>query len=45
VLSTFDSLKGFARAASIMSIAAIGVAGLAHGMELSRVDVGAQAPQ
>jgi peroxiredoxin len=28
-----------------MSIAAIGVAGLAHGMELSRVDVGAQAPQ
>jgi peroxiredoxin len=47
VLFTFDSLKGFARAASIVSIAVagIGLAGLAHGTGLSRVDVGAQAPQ
>jgi peroxiredoxin len=47
VLSTFDSLKGFARAASIVSIAVggIGSAGLAHATGLSRVDVGAQAPQ
>jgi peroxiredoxin len=37
-------LKGFARAASIVSIAAI-VAGSAHGSELGRVAVGAQAPQ
>jgi hypothetical protein len=43
-----DSLKGIAaRAASIMSIAAacIGLAGLAQGTGLGRVDVGAQAPQ
>jgi peroxiredoxin len=47
VLSTFDSLKGFARAASIISIAVagIGVAGLAQATGLSRVDVGAPAPQ
>jgi len=47
VLSTFDSLKGFARAASIASIAVagIGLAGLAQGTGLGRVDVGAQAPQ
>jgi peroxiredoxin len=40
-------LKGFARAASIVSIAVIagvGPAGLAPATELSRVDVGAQAP-
>lgn len=47
MLSTFDSLKGFARAASIISIAVagIGVAGLAQATGLSRVDVGAPAPQ
>jgi peroxiredoxin len=47
VLITFDALKGFARAASIVSIAAavIGVAGFAHATGLGRVDVGAQAPQ
>jgi peroxiredoxin len=46
VLITFDSLKGFARAASIVSIAAaVGFSGFAHATELSRVDVGAQAPQ
>ena len=47
MLSTFDSLKGFARAASIVSIAigGIGPAGLARATELARVDVGAQAPQ
>ena len=49
MLSTFDSSKGFARAASIASIAVacfgIGLAGLAQGTGLSRVDVGAQAPQ
>jgi peroxiredoxin len=47
VLSTFDSSKGFARAASIASLAlaGIGLAGLALGNGLSRVDVGAQAPQ
>ena len=46
MLSTFD-LKGFARAASIASIVAtgIGVAELAHATGLSRVDVGAPAPQ
>jgi peroxiredoxin len=46
VLSTFDSLKGFARAASIISIAAAGVgwAGLGCATGLSRVDVGAPAP-
>jgi peroxiredoxin len=47
VLFTLDSLKGFARAASIVSIAVIagvGPAGLAPATELSRVDVGAQAP-
>jgi peroxiredoxin len=47
VLSTFDSLKGFARAASIVSfaLAGLGLAPLAHATGLSRVDVGAQAPQ
>jgi peroxiredoxin len=47
VLSTFDSLKGFARAASIVSIAvaAIGLIGLAQATGLGRVDVGAPAPQ
>jgi peroxiredoxin len=47
VLSTFDSLKGFTRAASIVSIAVagIGLAGLAQAAGLGRVDVGAQAPQ
>jgi peroxiredoxin len=47
VLSTFDSLKGFTRAASIVSIAVagIGLAGLAPATGLGRVDVGAQAPQ
>lgn len=47
MLSTFDSSKGFARAASIASLAlaGIGLAGLALGNGLSRVDVGAQAPQ
>lgn len=47
MLTTFDSLKGFARAASILSIAAAGicVAGSAHATGLNRVDVGAQAPQ
>jgi peroxiredoxin len=43
-----DSLKGITpRAASIVSIAAavVGLAGFAHATELSRVDVGAQAPQ
>jgi peroxiredoxin len=47
VLSTFDSLKGFARAASIVSIAVagIGLGGFAQGTGLGRVEVGAQAPQ
>jgi peroxiredoxin len=47
VSSTFDSLKGFARAASIVSIAVagIGLTELAQATGLSRVDVGAQAPQ
>jgi AhpC/TSA family len=48
VLFTFDSLKGIARAASIMSIAMAGMggpAGMAQATELSRVDVGAPAPQ
>jgi peroxiredoxin len=45
VLTTFDSLKGFTRAASIISIALVGVAGSAHATALSRVAVGAQAPQ
>jgi peroxiredoxin len=47
VLSTFDSLKGFARAASLIWIAVAGIslAGLAQGTGLGRVDVGAQAPQ
>jgi len=42
-----DSLKGIARAASIVSIAVagIGMAGLAHATGLGRVDVGTQAPQ
>jgi peroxiredoxin len=44
VLSTFDSLKGFARAASIISIA-VGGLGVASATGLGRVDVGAQAPQ
>ena len=44
MLSTFDSLKGFARAASTILIAAVGVAGIAHATGLSRVEVGAQAP-
>ena len=48
MLFTFDSLKGIARAASIVSIAVAGsggVAGVAQATELSRVDVGAPAPQ
>jgi peroxiredoxin len=47
VLFTFDSLKGIARAASIILIAVsgIGAAGFAQATGLSRVDVGAQAPQ
>jgi peroxiredoxin len=47
VLSTLDSLKGFARAASIISIAVagLGLAGVAHATGLSRVDVGTEAPQ
>jgi peroxiredoxin len=49
VLFTFDSLKGIARAASIMSIAVAagigGLAGVAQATELSRVDVGTPAPQ
>jgi hypothetical protein len=49
VLSSFDSLKGFARAASLVSIGAggfgLGFAGLAHATELKRVEVGAPAPQ
>jgi hypothetical protein len=47
VLSSFDSLKEFARAASIVSlaIAAAALAGPAQGAGLSRVDVGMQAPQ
>jgi len=41
-----DSLKGIARAASIVSIAAaaIGLAGFVPATELGRVDVGAPAP-
>jgi peroxiredoxin len=47
VLFTFDSLKGFARAASIVSIVVggLGVAGLAPATGLERVAVGSQAPQ
>jgi hypothetical protein len=47
VLSTFDSLKGFARAAAIIPIAAVGICavGFAPAAGLSRVEVGAQAPQ
>lgn len=47
MLFSFDTLKGFARAASFVSIAVagIGVSGSAHATGLSRVDVGAQAPQ
>ena len=48
MLSTFDSLKGFARAASFVSIAVavagLGLGGLVHATELGRVDVGAPAP-
>ena len=47
MLFTFDSLKGFARAASIVSIAVagVGLAGSAHATGLGRVEVGAVAPQ
>lgn len=47
MLSTFDSLKGFARAAAIVSIAVVGIglAGLAQATGLSRIEVGTQAPQ
>jgi peroxiredoxin len=47
VLFTLDSWKGFARAASIVSIAAAGMgwAASAYATGLGRVDVGAQAPQ
>jgi hypothetical protein len=47
VLFTLDSWKGFARAASIVSIAAagMGLAASAYATGLGRVDVGAQAPQ
>jgi peroxiredoxin len=47
VLFTFDSLKGFARAASIVSIAVagVGLAGSAYATGLGRVEVGALAPQ
>jgi peroxiredoxin len=46
VLSTFDSSKGFARAASVwIAVGSIGLAGLAQATGLSRVDVGAPAPQ
>ncbi|HEY2465736.1 MAG TPA: redoxin domain-containing protein [Steroidobacteraceae bacterium] len=45
-MSTFDSLKGFARAASIVSIGVgIGVAPLSHATGLGRVNVGSEAPQ
>ncbi len=46
MLSTFDSLKGFARAASIVSlaVAGIGFVGFARATALSRVEVGAPAP-
>lgn len=45
MLSAFDSLKGFARAALIISIAAgVGWPGLGCATGLSRVDVGAPAP-
>jgi peroxiredoxin len=46
VLISFDSLKGFARAASFVSIAVagIGMVGFAHATALGRVEVGAQAP-
>ena len=47
MLFTFDSLKGFTRAASIVSIAVagVGLAGSAHATGLGRVEVGAVAPQ
>ena len=47
MLFTFDSLKGFTRAASIVSIAVagVGLAGSAHATGLGRVEVGALAPQ
>jgi peroxiredoxin len=41
---SLDSLKGFTRAATFISIVAVAVGGHAHGTGLSRVDVGAQAP-
>jgi len=46
VLISFDALKGFARAASLATVAAAGFApvGLAHATGLNRVNVGAQAP-
>ena len=46
MLISFDSLKGFARAASFVSIAVagIGMVGFAHATALGRVEVGAQAP-
>jgi peroxiredoxin len=46
VLISFDSLKGFARAASFVSIAVagIGMVAFAHATALGRVEVGAQAP-
>jgi peroxiredoxin len=45
VLVSFDTIKGFARAACAASIAAgIALLGLAHATGLSRVNVGAQAP-
>ena len=47
MLFTFDSLKGFTRAASIVSIAVagVGLAGSAYATGLGRVEVGALAPQ
>jgi peroxiredoxin len=45
VLTSFEALKGFARAASVAWIAAgIAPAGLAHATGLERLNVGAQAP-
>jgi peroxiredoxin len=47
VLFAFDSLKGFTRAASVVSIAVagMGLAVSAYATGLGRVDVGTQAPQ
>jgi peroxiredoxin len=45
VLFSFDSLKGFAQAASLaVTAASFALVGLAHATGLGRVDVGAQAP-